>query len=47
VSDLEKRHFRAGWYGLAVYLTLGIFLEALHATKAGFYLDEGNETRRR
>jgi hypothetical protein len=44
--DLSQRHLRAGWIALAVYLTLGIALEALHGFKVGFYLDVGNETRR-
>ena len=44
--ELAHRHLRAGWIALAVYLTLGIALEALHAFKVGFYLDVGNETRR-
>ena len=43
---LALRHLRAGYWGLAAYLLLGIFLETLHAFKAGFYLDVGNETRR-
>lgn len=37
---------RVGWWALAIFVTLGVALETLHATKAGFYLDEGNETRR-
>ncbi len=45
-NRIVSRHLRAGYAGLAVYLLLGIFLEALHAFKAGFYLDVGNETRR-
>jgi hypothetical protein len=45
-NGIVYRHLRAGYGGLAVYLLLGIFLEALHAFKAGFYLDVGNETRR-
>jgi len=45
-GNLEKRHFRAGYWGLALFVALGIFLEALHATKAGLYLDADNETRR-
>ena len=45
-NRIVSRHLRAGYGGLAVYLLLGIFLEALHAFKAGFYLDVGNETRR-
>jgi len=44
--ELAHRHLRAGWIALAVYLTLGIALEALHGFKVGFYLDVGNETRR-
>ncbi|HEX7602968.1 MAG TPA: hypothetical protein VF316_15230 [Polyangiaceae bacterium] len=44
--DLAQRHLRAGWIALAVYLTLGIALEALHGFKVGLYLDVGNETRR-
>jgi hypothetical protein len=43
VSD---RHLRAGFFGLALYMALGIFLEALHAMKSGMYLDPENETRR-
>lgn len=43
---MERRHLRAGYVGLAIYVALGVMLEALHATKAGYYLDEGNETRR-
>lgn len=44
--DLARRHLRAGWIALSVYLTLGIALEAFHGFKVGFYLDVGNETRR-
>lgn len=43
---LFKRHLRVGWWALGVYLLLGVLLEAFHATKAGLYLDVGNETRR-
>lgn len=43
---LIRRHLRFGWWALGVYLLLGVFLEAFHAMKAGFYLDVGNETRR-
>ena len=38
--------FRVGWWSLALYLTLGIVLEAFHGLKLGWYLDAGNETRR-
>jgi hypothetical protein len=43
---LSRRHLRVGYVGLAVFLTFGAVLEALHGFKAGFYLDAGNETRR-
>ncbi len=44
--DYVRRHLRFGFWGLAVFLTLGATLEALHGFKAGFYLDVSNETRR-
>jgi hypothetical protein len=43
---LSRRHLRVGYVGLAVFLTFGAVLEALHGFKAGFYLDADNETRR-
>ena len=43
---LMRRHLRIGYWGLAVFVTLGAVLEALHGFKVGFYLDAGNETRR-
>lgn len=43
---LVRLHFRAGWWSLLLFLTLGVGLEALHAFKAGIYLDVSNETRR-
>src|SRR5690606_14647122 len=43
---LVRRHLRAGWWALGAYLLLGAALEALHAVKAGLYLDVGQETRR-
>src|SRR5690349_6326308 len=43
---LMRRHLSAGWWALGFYLLLGVVLEGLHATKAGLYLDVGNETRR-
>ena len=39
-------HLRVGWWSMLVFLTLGVVLEALHAFKAGFYLDVSQETRR-
>ena len=43
---LVDTHFRWGWSLLLVFLTLGLFLEALHGFKAGFYLNATNESRR-
>jgi hypothetical protein len=43
---LARRHFRAGWWSLLAFLTLGIFLEALHGFKIGWYLDVSNAPRR-
>jgi hypothetical protein len=40
------RHLRTGWIGLLVFLSLGIFLEALHGLKLNVYLDVRNSTRR-
>jgi hypothetical protein len=45
-EQIISRHLRAGWWALGFYLLLGVVLEALHATKAGFYLDVGSEARR-
>jgi hypothetical protein len=43
---LMLRHLSVGWWALGFYLLLGVVLEGFHATKAGLYLDVGNETRR-
>lgn len=43
---LVRRHLRIGYVALAVFLTLGAALEALHGFKVGFYLDVDDETRR-
>jgi hypothetical protein len=43
---LRRRHLRFGWYALLAFASVGAGLEALHAFKAGFYLDVGSETRR-
>ena len=45
-SPVVSRHLRAGLFGLVAFLVLGIVLETLHATKAPFYLDVGQETTR-
>jgi hypothetical protein len=41
-----RRHLRFGWIALLVFLVLGVFLEAMHGFKVGWYLDAGEETRR-
>jgi hypothetical protein len=43
---LAQRHCSFGWYALFVFASVGALLEALHAFKAGFYLDVDHETRR-
>jgi len=43
---LGFRHVRFGYYGLLVFLTLGLALETLHGFKVGFYLDVASEPRR-
>lgn len=46
MSDLEGRHLRAGWWGLALYVVLGAVLEGLHAFKSPVFVDAGRETTR-
>ncbi len=41
-----QRHLVFGWVSLLCFLSIGIFLEILHAYKAGWYLDPGFQTRR-
>ena len=43
---VTRRHLRFGWSSLLVFLSLGVFLEAMHGFKVGWYLDAGQETRR-
>lgn len=43
---LVRRHLLIGWSGLLLFLSLGIFLEALHGLKINYYLDTRNVTRR-
>ena len=43
---MARTHLRIGWWGLLVFISLGITLEVLHAFKAGFYLDATQEVRR-
>ena len=44
--NYTRRHLRFGWWALFIFLAMGIFLEALHGFKIGFYLDVSNESRR-
>ena len=46
IKSLQRRHLLIGWFGLLVFLTLGITLEAFHGFKTGFYLDAHNSARR-
>jgi hypothetical protein len=41
-----RRHMRAGWIGLPVFVCLGVLLETLHGLKLPFYLGPENITRR-
>jgi hypothetical protein len=43
---LFRRHLRAGWWALFVFVCAGLALEAMHGFKAGFYLDVSQQTRR-
>ncbi len=42
----SRRHIRYGWWSLAIFLSMGFFLEACHGLKLGFYLNAESETRR-
>lgn len=42
----SRRHLRVGFGALALFVSLGLFLEVLHGLKSPLYLDVGNETRR-
>jgi predicted GNAT family N-acyltransferase len=43
---LALRHLRIGFWGLLLFLSLGLGLEALHGFKVAFYLDLESEPRR-
>lgn len=43
---LARTHVRLGFLALAVFVTLGLVLEALHGFKLGWYVDVGVENRR-
>src|SRR4051812_9384176 len=41
-----RRHHLIGWWGLLVFLSLGIALETMHGFKVGYYLDPAHRLRR-
>ena len=41
-----RRHLQFTWWSLLCFVTLGITLEAMHAFKIGWYLEEPYEVRR-
>lgn len=43
---IARRHHLVGWWGLLLFLSLGIALEALHGFKVGAYLDPAHRLRR-
>jgi len=45
-ADRGRLHLTFGWWSLLAFLSLGVFLEAMHGFKVGWYLDVGNDTRR-
>ena len=45
-KTIAVRHLRFGWWSLLCFLTLGIFLEAMHGFKIDWYLNSNFETRR-
>ena len=45
-DPLIQRHLVIGWWAILIFLTLGIFLEAMHGFKIGWYLNVSNEARR-
>ena len=45
-QSIVKRHLTLGWVLLALFLSLGLFLEALHGFKVRWYVDLQYETRR-
>ena len=45
-QSLVKRHMQVGWWLILGFLTLGIGLEWLHATRVPRYINEAFEPRR-
>ena len=46
ITHRIRRHIVFGWWAVLVFLTMGIFLETMHAFKVDWYLSAGSETRR-
>lgn len=45
-EHLRDRHLRAGYLGLALYISVGALLEVFHALKSPIFVDAGRETTR-
>ena len=45
-APLVARHLHLGWWFIAIYLSMGMVLEAMHGFKVDWYLNVANETRR-
>jgi hypothetical protein len=45
-AEIIRRHLKVGWWGLLLFLTFGIVLEAMHGFKISYYLGVTNQTRR-
>lgn len=45
-AELAARHLKTGWLGLAVFLSVGLLLEALHGFKVGIYTQPMHHWRR-
>jgi hypothetical protein len=44
--SIERLHITVGWLAIAIFIGMGLLLEALHAVKSGYLLDVQNEARR-
>jgi len=45
-SHFIRRHVQFGWWSLLSFLSLGMFLEAMHGFKVSWYIDPSFESRR-
>ncbi len=45
-ASFARKHFTLGWAGICLFITMGIFLEALHAMKISWYLGPEYSARR-